>query len=75
LKTNYNIVVNRATDYLADISRFFNPEDNKIKREDIEKILTSERLAYDLIATYSKSLVANIENLSKLQMVVDETLK
>jgi len=31
LKTNYNIVVNRATDYLADISRFFNPEDNKIK--------------------------------------------
>lgn len=75
LKSNYNVVVNRATDYLNDLNKFFKPSDNKIKREDIEKILTSERLAYDLIVIYSKSLLDNIENLTKLQLVVDETLK
>jgi hypothetical protein len=62
LKSNYSIVVNRATAYLNDLNKFFKPSDNKIKREDIEKILTSEKLAYDIIVTYSKSLLDNIEN-------------
>ncbi|MDI9312148.1 MAG: hypothetical protein QM535_18180 [Limnohabitans sp.] len=75
LKANYDIVINRATDYLTDLSKFFKPENNQIKKEDLEKILTSERFAYDLILTYSKSLVENIENLSKLQQTVDESLK
>jgi hypothetical protein len=74
LKANYNIVIGRATDYLADLNNFFKPANNVIKRDDIEKVLTSERLAYDLINTYSKSLLVNIENLTKLQQVVKEAL-
>ena len=75
LKTNYNIVINRATDYLSDLNKFFKPDNNLITRQSIEKILTSERLAYDLIVTYSKSLLSNIESLTSLQKVVGETLK
>lgn len=75
LKANYNIVMSRSMDYLADLNKFFKPENNKIKTADLEKILTSERFAFDLISTYSKSLTDNIENLSKLQQTVDESLK
>jgi hypothetical protein len=75
LKNNYNIVINRATDYLMELNSFFKPEDNILKRNDLEKILTSERLAYDLIVTYSKSLVDNITNLTILQAAVNESLK
>jgi len=75
LKTNYSIVINRSVDYLNDLNKFFKPENNLITRESIEKILTSERFAYDLIATYSKSLLTNIENLTKLQDIVGQTLK
>jgi len=75
LKTNYSIVVHRSVDYLNDLNKFFKPENNLITRESIEKILTSERFAYDLIATYSKSLLTNIENLTKLQEIVAEILK
>ena len=75
LKQNYGVVIGRATDYLSDLNNFLKPADNKIKKEDIEKILTAERLSYDLIASYSKSLLKNIENLTKLQQAVNETLK
>lgn len=75
LKTNYNIVINRCADYLNDLNNFFKPDNNLITKESIEKILTSERLAYDLIATYSKSLLNNIENLINLQQTVGQTLK
>ncbi len=75
LRNNYNIVINRATDYLSDLKKFFNPENNTIRREGIEKILTSERLAYNIIVTYSKSLIENIESLSALQKIVNETLR
>lgn len=75
LKANYDIVNNRAIDYLNDLNIFFKPSNNLITRQSIEKILTSERLAYDLINTYSKSLLENIQNLEKLQDIVNETLK
>ncbi len=75
LKNNYNIIVSRSIDYLTDLNKFFKPGNNVITREDIEKILTSERLAFDLIVTYSNSLIKDIESLTALQNIVDEALK
>jgi hypothetical protein len=75
LKNNYNIIVLRSIDYLTDLNKFFKPGNNVITREDIEKILTSERLAFDLIVTYSNSLIKDIESLTALQNIVDEALK
>jgi hypothetical protein len=74
LRTNYDVVIGRALDYLTDLNAFFKPEDKAITRNGLVKILTSERFAYDLIKTYSESLTKNIESLSKLQLVVNETI-
>ncbi|MGZ3883723.1 MAG: hypothetical protein ACXVPQ_05260 [Bacteroidia bacterium] len=75
LRSNYDIVVNRSIDYLKDLRSFFRPDKNVINKEGIEKILTSERFAFDLINTYSKSLKENIQNITELKEVVAGSLK
>jgi len=74
LKTNYSIVINRSLDYLSALNKFFQPQNNIITKESIVKILTSERLCFELIETYSKSLLQNIEALSQLEISVQKTL-
>ncbi|MES2429386.1 MAG: hypothetical protein V4556_00535 [Bacteroidota bacterium] len=74
LKTNYSIVINRSIDYLTELNNFFKPEKSLITKESLEKILTSERFSYDLIETYSKSLLENIKNITDLQKIVSESL-
>ena len=75
LHTNYNNLVNLAIDYINDLNTCLKSGVSSISKENIQKFLVSERQTYEIIASQQKSLKDTIENLTKLERSMDETLK
>jgi len=62
VRSNYNIVSGRVIDYFAALEEFCNEvESGKIDRYTIGKVLSSERLAIQLIHEFLGQLTQNIE--------------
>ena len=72
---DYNEMVTHAMDYLNNLNTFFKSGINSISKENVQSFLISERQAYEIIAMQQKLLSANIEDLTKIQRSIDETLR
>jgi hypothetical protein len=66
LRSNYDVLVARVIDYLESLRDFFD-ENQEITRERLASVLTAERLAFQIAATYGDQLVTVAERLSVLQ--------
>jgi hypothetical protein len=73
--TNYNVLVNQAIDYINNLNTCFKSGVGSISKQNIQDFLASERQAYESIALQQKSLTATIEDLTKLQRSITETLR
>lgn len=66
LRSNYDVLVARVIDYMESLREFFD-EDREITRERLTAVLTAERLAFQIAATYGDQLATVAERLSALQ--------
>jgi hypothetical protein len=65
-RANFDIIQSQFIDYLESVRAFFRPQDNKISREGVSKVLTSEHLAIQLAGVYGNQLVADLASIKKL---------
>lgn len=66
LRTNYDVTVNHAIDYLATVKEFFSPG-NTITRQSLYKVLSKERFSFEMTSEYSVALIDSAENLINME--------
>ncbi|CAC9973651.1 hypothetical protein [Flavobacterium panici] len=69
LRNSYDIVYSRVIDYFISIREFLSPKNGIINLDSLDKVLTSERFALDLIATYSIELA---ESSKRIKNIIEE---
>ena len=66
LRTNYDVTVNHAIDYLTTVKEFFSPG-NTITKQGLYKVLSKERFSFEMTTTYSVSLIDSAEKLISIE--------
>ena len=66
LRTNYDVTVNHAIDYLITIKNFFKPG-NTITKDMLYKVLSKERFSFEMTNSYSNDLIDNTNELINIE--------
>lgn len=66
LRTNYDVTVNHAIDYLTTVKEFFSPG-NTITKQGLYKVLSKERFSFEMTSAYSVSLIDSAEKLINME--------
>ncbi len=72
LRTNYDVTVKHAIDYLNTVKGFFKPG-NTITKQELYKVLSKERFSLEMITEYSVSLIESAENLISIEQALIKT--
>ena len=71
LRTNYNVTVGHAIEYLDAVRDFFSPG-RTITKDNLYNLLFKERVSFSISIDYSKSLIKNVEQIKKLEEEINK---
>jgi len=72
LRSNYDVAVKHAIDYLITVKEFFGAG-NTITKQELYKVLSKERFSMEMTAEYSTALIENTENLIGIEQALTKT--